>query len=161
MKKALLSILCIIFLFSCKKEKVDQPIIPEDTTPHISFDLGKNHLYYSGGVDKVDGGKVVTPTSIFYLFVAFQNHTQVAALFPSTTGDTLKVKTYHITSGGTMFAFNGLLYFIRNNLDYVDLVVTSYKEGIVNATFSGKVSDQESEQTIIANGIIKNVKIRY
>jgi len=158
--KKIIAALLLLSIISCKKEISVQTVIPpQDTSPAIYFDLGQNHLFYNGSPDKVDGGKVSTPTTSFYLFVAFQNHTQVAALFPKT--DSLKVQTYHITSGGTMFALNGLFYFCRNNLDYVDVIITSYKEGVVNATFSGKVSDQDAEQTIIANGVIRNVKIRY
>lgn len=138
--------------------------------PEISFDLNSHHYVFKGDptISNQTGAwstKLlgISPIPNIYTFAGFVDQPNNMFIQISTGQDTLKPITYRVDdAGGTIypaFRLNNVLYGVANGTgsnDFLTLTINTYQNGVVNASFAGKVSG-----TALTNGAIKNVKIRY
>lgn len=164
--KNILSGLFLMCIISCNQN--NSGIAGGD--PEISFDLGASHHTYVGaqttanpiGVYAIKQKAIPGVFNAYYSFAGMSNPNSQIILLIAT--DSLKVQTYHTTTGtGSQIITTGGGYTFLNSTDFLDITISSYQNGIVNGTFSGKLtnSSNTSQQTTVTNGQIKNVKLRY
>lgn len=170
MKCAKIFIGLILILMGCSKNS-SEPIINEE----ISYDVNTVHHDFKGEQTVQNGGVGVwaikykgIPGGIaaFYSIAANAGIDDlIQILIPS---DSLTQQTYHLVQGtGSNMSINQDAYGFLESDDYLDVTITDYNKGIVNGSFSGKMSKIVSinptvlEPATITNGEIKNVLMHY
>lgn len=156
-------ILIALILFSCSKQ-TDSLVAPDPSISEITFDVPAGHFANEVYATKVKGN-ISTPG--YYGFNGIKSQGELAVINIST--DSLKVMTYHLSSGGgsnAMFSLNNALYGYIEQADYIDVTITSYINGVVNGTFTGRVTKAialtpyTSAPTTIS-GTIKNAVVKF
>lgn len=162
MKKLLLLLIISISLFSCKK---DQESL--QATGNISYKInGVSYNFSNGSVKKITGTPGVTNTGYFMQGFDDNNSANIIVITPS---DTLKEKSYHLEYGtAPTFTVGTKGYSILDApAYYVDVSISSYKNGYVSGTFSGKITHIVSlnpevlEDADLTQGKFENLRVTY
>lgn len=148
----------VITLFSCTADRAD--IINADSEITFTVPAGK----FSNQVSSIKmKGNLAIKT--YYSFSGIKAAGELATIV--IIADSLQVMKYHTIQGtGSMFSLNNIIYTYVEQGDYIDVTITSYNNGVVNGTFTGKVSKTISlnplvlEQVTIT-GEIKNAELKY
>lgn len=159
-------LLFTVFIYSCSTN--NSGLTTGDS--EISFDLNGHHYSFKGEPtlsNQVGAWSTkllgISPIPNIYTFAGYLDQPNNMFIQISTGQDTLKPITYRVDDAGgpiyPAFRLNNTLYGVANGTgsnDFLTLTINSYQNGVVNASFAGKVSG-----TALTNGSIKNVKIRY
>lgn len=164
--KSIFYLLLGIFLAGCSQTSIQN----NQAEPSISFDIDGKHYEHKGyqtatnnvGIfaTKATGASGLVKT--IYSFSAFLNNQNIFQLRASMDApDTLRTITY---STQPMIRADDIVYGVLAN-NSVNIRITSYKDGVVNASFSGTVtkiiSSTNTQTSTISNGEIKNVSVTY
>lgn len=163
-----LFILAILSLLSCSPDRDLRQGEPE-----ISFDLNGTH-YAHTGVPDIGGygaSAVKAPGNLvfvtYYSFTGYTNLQNIAVIIIPTPNDTLKTIRYRITEGmGFAIDADNKTHGIFGS-DYVDIDITGYRDGVVNGSFNGVLSEIVSinppvtRPALLTNGKIKDVRVRF
>ncbi|MEO8853525.1 MAG: hypothetical protein ABI359_07080 [Ginsengibacter sp.] len=163
MKRIFFLLICITVV-SCNKNKPDSN---SNVNGSIEYKINGTLFSFSNGlVKKVTG----TPGAIstFYLIQGFQGNNS-ANIFIYTHSDTLKQQSYHLEYGSLpSFTQDSKVYTVLDTPDYfIDVLITSYKNGFVSGTFNGKVTHiisvnpSKVEDAAITDGKFNNLKVFY
>lgn len=157
-----LFILAILSLLSCSPDRDLRQGEPE-----ISFDLNGTHYAHTGEPGLGGAGAwsaKIHPTSVSsgsYVFVGMTNQINEIQFIVHT--DSLKAINYTLKQGFGILV-NGVVNTTLNN-DSLILHIDSYRDGIVNGTFSGKITEAVSQTVLrpatVTNGKIKDVRVRF
>lgn len=155
--------LFILLLFACSPDRDLRQGEPE-----ISFDLNGTHYSHTGEPGLAGGAwsTKIYPTSVSsgsYIFVGMTNQINEIQFIVHT--DSLKAINYTLKQGFGILV-NGVVNTTLNN-DSLILNISSYRDGIVNGTFSGKITEAVSQTPLVTrpatvtNGKIKDVRVRF
>lgn len=156
----------LFVLFSCSRD-----VQRLSDGSEISFDINGSHQEYKGGQTYENGGigtlatKIQIGQSIMYSFSGTKDNANIfQTIIQTTIPDTLKTINYHLISGLAL-KVNNSTYGIIGASDYLNISINNYREGKINATFSGIVSKvintSTTEPATITNGIMKDISIKY
>lgn len=151
--KKILPLLTIIFL-SCSKEI---PFTDQDVAPRISFEVANIPYNYTHGLS----GYKMQPFNMpqFYGASVFIMQSSVFDLF--IVSDTLIAGQTYPAGSGSRIQANSSWYTIKQGGDNWNVRVISYQGGLLNATFTAKLSNWNLQRDTITNGLIRNLKIDF
>lgn len=160
----------LVTFYSCSKENNRVG----GTDSEISFDINGTHSAFIGdqtinnvGVGVFAVKQTGTPSAIptYYSFAGFKDNGNLIQIIIPTGTDTLKPIVYHVTTGLNMKSDN--FVYMLSGSDFMDIKITNYQKGVVDATFSGKItkvisiSPNSTQSVTLTNGLIKNVLVNY
>jgi hypothetical protein len=169
-------LLFLLILFSgCSRDSTTGRVQGD---PEISFDIDGKHYEFKGAQTVANGGVGVfankatgIPGGIktVYTFSGFLNNQNMAAIYIGIDPpDTLKTIMYQVKT--LTIRAHDVVYAVMNSTnsnDNVSIKISDYRNGVVNASFSGMVTKIISitpavtQTSTITNGKIQNVSINY
>jgi hypothetical protein len=182
MKKLILSVAIVALLFGCNSNTTSDPTLPiSSNVGSIKYKVNGAQLSYTANASNVEyaliskqlAGNVITKTR--YVINAQQGSNNIIQIGLVT--DSLKLQNYTYDSAyyraniGVAISnslFNGTQSTIWYNGDYLNVNITSYSNGIVNGTFTAKLTPISPSlnyntrgSVLITEGEINNLKVTY
>lgn len=163
---AFLSCALLMTFVSCKKSDSNEAAMILES--QISFDIDGKSVVWSGEKNAKGGLNIrgvrikrpATENTLSYVFYANQDDSNGGQF--SIYTDSLIPKIYHQRDPSpTQFHINNNQYGGGFISEYIDFVITSHKNGVVNGTFSGKVLGSTGGLVSISNGVLKDIRIFY